>query len=212
MSIQVDTLGTQRLQGRHLWLRPSAEGAAKSVFVQPHDDLDQKLIVLSHPSKCHVDGYWIHTYSPLNEDFDVAHQKMHTILHDPIDYLKYKNSKTKIEVKSKVVEVYNDSQRHGWDGYEAKPISLSCRDAAFDLIDILLAYSRHLVETADIVPESDGSLCFSWQTNDCDYINISLQGDNKLIYDYDILGEDNCGAANLKALHSFLINKINQVL
>ena len=117
-----------------------------------------------------------------------------------------KNLKSRLE--DSICTLYDETRHVGWDGYGAEPLRYWAE--TLDFANRLLDHSRRLVETVDMVPEGDGSLCFSWRDQLCGYINICVQGD-KLVYDYDILGEDVCGSANFAALPK-LVEQIKRVI
>ena len=111
------------------------------------------------------------------------------------------------KLKNKIQKVYNEHQKPGWDGYEAKP--LKWLPKALEFADILFQKSQNLVESVDIVPENDGCLCFEWFKSDTCFISISIK-DDVMIYNYKIETVKGCGEVNFSG-SQILIDQIKQV-
>ena len=110
---------------------------------------------------------------------------------------------------NKICDVYNSHQEENWDGYGAEPLPLEFLPQSLEFAKILFAESRLLAESADIIPENDGCLCFEWFKSDEKFISVSVKGE-KLIYNYEIGGAKSCGETNFSG-KKHIIEKIKQV-
>ena len=111
------------------------------------------------------------------------------------------------EFKNQIQKVHSEHQKQGWDGYDAQP--LKCLPEALRFADMLFQKSRDLVESVDIVPENDASLCFEWFKSDTSFISISVK-DDQLIYNYRIEDTKDHGEVDFSD-SQMLIDQIKQV-
>ena len=107
----------------------------------------------------------------------------------------------------KIRDVYSERQIENWDGYGAEPLKFLSQTLKF--AESLFCESKPLAESADIIPENDGCICFEWHKSNEKHISVSVKGD-KLIYNYEIDGEEDCGEINFDEKKD-IIDKIKQV-
>ena len=101
--------------------------------------------------------------------------------------------KTMENLKNEICNVYNEHQDENWDGYGAEPLKFLPQSLRF--AESLFSESGRLAESADIIPENDGCICFEWRKSDERFISVSVKGE-KLIYNYEIGGAKGCGETN----------------
>ncbi len=77
------------------------------------------------------------------------------------------------ELKNSVAEVTQEASEHGWDGYDAEPVTDLAYLTARRFID-LLAESALL---PDVVPAPDGEIAFEWDhSSNCFFTVTTNQG------------------------------------
>ena len=111
-------------------------------------------------------------------------------------------------LKNNIIQVHEEHQKEGWDGYGAKPIQNLPQ--ALQFAKVLFQESRLLVEQVDIIPENDGAICFEWFISNERHIAVSTKNDT-LIYHYQIGIEKACGETNF-AGRQMLLEKIKEVI
>ena len=117
-------------------------------------------------------------------------------------------NKPLMDLQSDIIQVYDEHQKEGWDGYGAKPIQN--RPQALQFAEALCQESRLLAEQVDIIPENDGAICFEWFISKERHIAVSTKN-NTLIYHYQIEEEKACGETNF-AGRQMLFGKIKEVI
>ena len=111
-------------------------------------------------------------------------------------------------LKKQIQNVYNEHQDANWDGYEAEPLQFLPQ--ALKFAESVVAESRLLAKTVDIIPENDGCICFEWYKSKEKYISVSVKGE-KLIYNYEIGSAKGCGETNFYGKKD-IIEKIKRVV
>ena len=113
-----------------------------------------------------------------------------------------------LDLKNNIVQVYEEHQERGWDGYGAEPIQNQRQALRF--AEELFKESKRLIEKVDIVPENDGAICFEWFVSNENHIAISIKND-LLIYHYQLGAEKACGESNFSGKQT-LFKKIKEVM
>ena len=111
------------------------------------------------------------------------------------------------DLQSDIIQVYDEHQEEGWDGYGAKPIQNLPQ--ALQFATALFQESTLLVKKVDIVPENDGAICFEWFISNERYISVSVKG-SRLIYSYQMGDDEGCGERSFSN-SSLLIDQIKRV-
>lgn len=81
------------------------------------------------------------------------------------------------ELQKTAIEVFNECQEPGWDGYDATPISKAALEGAIALVAVL----PDRIDTPDIVPEADGRIALEWDRGTDMIFSLSVEGNN-LVY------------------------------
>ena len=118
------------------------------------------------------------------------------------------NRKQISQMRQKIRNIYNKYQEKNWDGYEAEPMKYLSQSLQF--ADMLSFESRSLIESADIIPENDGCLCFEWFKSDDKFISISVE-DDQFIYNYKLGDEKGCGEVSFSG-KQMLIDQIRKIM
>ena len=112
------------------------------------------------------------------------------------------------KLKKTIRDVYKKHQIKNWDGFGAEP--LIHPKQALDFAKSLFFKSPELAESADIIPENDGCLCFEWYKSDKQFITVSVKGCS-LIYNYRKEEEEGCGETNIFGKNP-LIDRIQRII
>ena len=121
---------------------------------------------------------------------------------------KTEKSRVLKKLKKTICDVYKKHQIKNWDGFGAEP--LIHPKQALDFAKSLFFKSPELAESADIIPENDGCLCFEWYKSDKQFITVSVKGDS-LIYNYRKGEEEGCGETNIFGKNP-LIDRIQRII
>ena len=70
----------------------------------------------------------------------------------------------------------------GWDGEEARPIPIKAVAIAENVVWALYAILPQGAPSPDIIPESDGEICFSWDLADGRIFSMSIGEHGKINY------------------------------
>ena len=93
------------------------------------------------------------------------------------------------ELQNRVIEVAREASRHGWDGYDAEPITDLARNTAHCLVGML----PNLRFLPDVVPTLDGEIAFEWD-HAKNYFFTVVTNQGSLIYTGIFgVGREQCG-------------------
>ena len=112
------------------------------------------------------------------------------------------------KLRKTIRSVYEKHQTKNWDGYGAEPVKYL--NQALDFAKSLHSESPELADSAEIIPENDGCLCFEWHKSENQFITVSVKSDG-LIYNYQKGEEEGCGETNVFGKNP-LIDRIQRIV
>ena len=80
--------------------------------------------------------------------------------------------------RHKLIEVFRDGRESGWDGQDARPVSVAAYVHARDFLEILPS----AFPTPDVSADPDGEIAFDWIVNRLRMFAISFGADAQLAY------------------------------
>lgn len=109
-------------------------------------------------------------------------------------------------VYSEIMEVIVENCKPGWDGHDAKALSVSLLPKALKLSKKLDQFNT----LPEITPEPDGEIALEWFGNDGSTFSISIGKDNKLRYaglfphNNKVYGVEDLDSPNEKILSGYI--------